>query len=256
MLDKIRGVVLRERKSGESDKLLTVLTSSGKISMMAKGGRNLKNRNLSSASVFSYCDFVVYEKNGFCWLKETERIASFFNITENVDRLAFGQYFLELADILAVSDSDESRLLQLLLNALYALSTNYCSLWQIKAAFELRAAAVSGFEPDLNSCEICGKEETPLVFFPEDGVCRCRSCTDRLPPPEPGREVRSYPLSESVYRAMLYILSSDPKRVFSFKISESELFVLCEICEYFTVCRIEKRPFTLTFLHNMILDRK
>ena len=248
---KARGLVLREKKTGESDNLLTILTENGKLQVLAKGTRNLKNHNLSSARPFSFADFTLYEKHGYYWLRETDRISGFFAVSENMDRLAFGQYFLEFADTVAVSDSEEGPLLSLLLNTLYALSTDRAPYEQIKAVFELKAMALSGFEPMLTGCETCGNFSDPLFFFPVDGVLKCGKCFHQPEPIDSGEEQTVFCLPLPVCQAMRYILTADRKQIFDFRLPEDLLAMLGKVCERYAVDQIGKVLPTLRFLHGI-----
>ena len=61
----------------------------------------------------------------------------------------------------------------LLLNCLYALSRLGLSESQVKAVFELRAACLSGYTPDLTGCHVCGSQ-TPERFDLSAGMLECR----------------------------------------------------------------------------------
>ena len=60
----IEGIVIKTSVTGESDKILWILTRNrGIIRAFAKGARGTKSRLHSGASLFAFCDFAVYEKN-------------------------------------------------------------------------------------------------------------------------------------------------------------------------------------------------
>ncbi len=251
MIDRIRGIVLREKKMGEADKLLTVLTEQGKVSIMANGSRSLKSHNLSASRCFSYADFTVYEKRGMYWLREADRHSGFFSITEKVERLCYGQYFLELSDTLAVSDSDESRLLRLLLNTLYALSVDLRPYPLIKAVFELKAMALSGFEPMLDGCSSCGGQSETMYLYLMDGILRCAECLKKAEESVSFEEQLLIPINSSVLAAMRYVLLSPIEKVFSFTLADESAASFYKVCERYSVNQIGKLLPTLDFLHGI-----
>ena len=54
------GIVIREQTTGEQDRLITVLTrENGVIRAFVNGGRNPKNKNVSSTGLLCYSDFSV-----------------------------------------------------------------------------------------------------------------------------------------------------------------------------------------------------
>ena len=82
---------------------------------------------------------------------------------------------------------------------------------KIKAVFELRAACLAGYTPDLFGCHICGSQ-MPDRFDLSAGQLECGSCRSR----ESGG-IRM-PVTPSVLEAMRYICLCDPKKLFSFAI--------------------------------------
>ena len=59
---KTKGVVLREVHTGESDRILTILTPQyGVISASAKSSQRLKNKLFAATGLFCYSDFVLFE---------------------------------------------------------------------------------------------------------------------------------------------------------------------------------------------------
>jgi DNA repair protein RecO (recombination protein O) len=60
---EVDGLVIREVKTGEADKILTVLTGKhGKITVNAKGTVSLRSRFASSAQIFTYSTFLLTKR--------------------------------------------------------------------------------------------------------------------------------------------------------------------------------------------------
>ena len=59
---KTKGIVLREVKTGESDRILTILTPAlGVISASAKGSQRLKSKLFAATGLFCYSEFILFE---------------------------------------------------------------------------------------------------------------------------------------------------------------------------------------------------
>ncbi len=59
----VDGLVIRVSATGESDRIVWVLTRSrGLIRAFAKGARGTKSKLHGGTSLFTYCDFSFYEK--------------------------------------------------------------------------------------------------------------------------------------------------------------------------------------------------
>ena len=73
-------------------------------------------------------------------------------LRSDIDLLALGSYIAELLEAVSNENVAEPEILQLGLNALYALANKLCPPKQVKAAFELRLMCLSGYRPELEQC--------------------------------------------------------------------------------------------------------
>ena len=146
--------------------------------------------------------------------------------------------------MVAQEEDPMPELLSLLLNALYALSKLKKPQQMVKAVFELRTACIAGFLPDLRGCAVCGRED-PDRFNITQGVLQCAACA--------GMEGIRMPVSPGVLNAMRYICSSDPKRLFSFQLSDASYTELSQITESYLTMRLERGFSTLDFYKSLFL---
>lgn len=253
MIYKFTGIVIREKATGESDKLLTVLTQNGKIHMIAKGVRKLSSRNMVPSRLFSYAEFTAYEKNNFYWLKEADQYENFFDLNKNIESLSAAQYFLEIADTVALNDSDESSLLKNLLNSLYALASQIKPVKFVKAVYELRVLAIAGFMPVLGECSSCGKYSDPMYLDISGGVLKCCKCFNTASPQSKSLEYNIIysVLPQSVHMAMIYVLGAEDSKIFSFNLSEESIESFSAVCEKYLLNQFDKKFRTLDFFHSI-----
>ena len=246
MQHKIKGIVVREIATGESDKLLTVLTETmGTLTVRAPGVRKLSASNLRSAQLFAFSDLLLYEKEGRFTLQESVLREDFYAIREDVTAFALGCYLCELASSVSVGGDEGTEILRLLLNALYAAEKHIADPRIIKAAFEFRLAALIGYEPDFTECPICGTpcdEMKRRMFELTDGYLFCAGCDN----PAEGFSRRA-PLSESAYHALKHILSVPVNKVFLFRLDEPTMQETARLTEEYLLLRVEKQLKTLDF---------
>ena len=151
--------MLRETDTKEADKILTVLTrSEGKVSVIARGARRKNSRIAAASQLLVYSEMTLFQKGNWSILDEASTLELFPGVRQDVELLALGSYFAELTELLSAEDVPAPDVLPLLLNALYALGTLHKNPLQVKAAFELRLLALSGFEPLVEGCAVCGGE--------------------------------------------------------------------------------------------------
>ena len=230
-----KALVLREVKYKEADKILTVLTQrEGKLTVKARGALRKGCKYGAAAQALCYSEMTLFGNAGKWSVNEAETIEQFLPLRGSISALALASYFAEMLETVSDEDSPNPELLQLGLNALYALSRELYPEAHIKAVFELKLMCLCGFEPQLERCPACGKEppEDP-VFSLNGGGVHCRSCP-------PGAAGVSLPLSGETLDAMRFIAAAPPKRIFSFQIPEASERQLGDVCEAYAAVQLER----------------
>ena len=242
-----QGIVLRETNYKEADKILTVLTRDwGKRTVKARGCRR-KNSKLTAASqLLVYSELTLSERGEFTTLTEADPLEQFWSVRQDLETLALASYFAEVAEASAQEGETCPELLSLLLNCLYALDTLKKPRALVKAVFELRLLCLTGYEPLLDACAVCGAPE-PLRarLHLSQGVLCCAACRGR-----PGGGV-SLPLSPGALAAARDIVSGPPKKLFSFALAEESLRRLGQATEAFLMTQQERGFRTLDYYKQL-----
>ena len=179
MLIEVKALVIRVVDLSEHDRLLTLFTEEyGKITAVANGSRTLKSRYLAAAQLFCYGSYVLYQRGDRYWVREVSLIESFFDLRAELSRMSLAAYICDVADDVVEENAPEKAFLRLVLNSLYATAAGRYTQAQIKAVFELRAAAVLGFCPILDGCHLCHKAEGNLYLDVMNGVLTCSECRE------------------------------------------------------------------------------
>ena len=238
-----QGIVLRETNYKEADKILTVLTRDwGKRTVKARGCRR-KNSKLTAASqLLVYSELTLSERGEFTTLTEADPLEQFWSVRQDLETLALASYFAEVAEASAQEGETCPELLSLLLNCLYALDTLKKPRALVKAVFELRLLCLTGYEPLLDACAVCGAPE-PLRarLHLSQGVLCCAACRT-----EAG-EGAAVPLEGGALAAMRHIVYGDPKRLFSFRLEGAGLSCLSHVCQRFLTTQLDRGFRTLDF---------
>jgi DNA repair protein RecO (recombination protein O) len=236
----VRGIVIKEKQSGEKGKLLYVLTQNeGVVVLAATGARNISASYLKSVQLFAYSDLTVCDKNGHLTLTEAVLIESFYNLRNDIATFALASYISELAYLSAVPSDDG--ILRLLLNCLYALSNGLSDTETVKAVFEYRLCLSLGLAPDFSCCAICGEKGDRFDFG--ESALFCGECA---PDPE-----GSFMLEEGTIGALNYLNSCPPGKILSFNLSGNPKKVFCEFCEKYLITASDLRPNTLDFYKKL-----
>lgn len=247
MFFKSEGIVLRETEYNEADKLLTVLTKDyGRLTLKARGVRRSKSPLKSACQLLTYSEFTWQDYRGKATLTEAESLEQFRQLRDDIELLALGSYFAQVAELLSQEDAPDPTLLSLLLNSLYALGKLKKPQQLVKAAFELRAACLAGFLPDLSGCAVCGNAQ-PDRLNVSHGVLQCAACrTEALD----GIRV---PVSSGALAAMRYLVQCEDKKLFSFSVGEDTLRELSTVTETYLVTQLEHSFYTLDFYKSLSL---
>lgn len=243
-----KGLVLREVNYKESDKILTVLAEGqGKRTVKAQGCRRKNSPLAASAQLLVFSDMTLYDYQERWALKEAATLEEFRGLRGDLEKLALGTYFAEAAEAVSEESVETPGLLSLLLNSLYALDKLQKPPAMVKAAFEIKLCCLTGYEPLIDGCAVCGLEnpEKPRLNLSE-GVLHCEKCRGELE--DTGI---SMPLDEGSLAAMRYIAYGDPRRLFSFRIPDKSLELLSGAAESFLLTQLERGFRTLDFYKGL-----
>ena len=217
-----KALVLRTTDYKESDKILTLFTQDqGKLTASARGCRKKGSAIAAGCQLLAWSEMVLYDYQGRWSVKESATQRLFQGVRDDVQRLALGCYFAEVAELLAVEGLPSPELLSLTLNSLHALDKMpEKPLPLVKSAFEWKAMALAGYEPLL-----------------EDGKVRGEGISLPLPPP--------------ALAALEHILHGDPRRLFSFQLGEEPLKQLAGASEAYLRTQLERGFSTLDYYKSL-----
>ena len=241
MFQTTRGLILREVRYKEADRILTILTESeGKITSKALGALRKSSRTGADTHQLTWSELTLFGNRGKWTVNEGTVLEGFAGLRSEIERLALGSYFAECLEAFAVEDQSDQALLQLGLNSLYALSERLGEPAKLKAAFELRLMCLAGFQPDVQACAVCAKPEPeePTLGL-EDGVLCCRSCRKTA--------WDGAPLDGESLAALRYIVSAPAKKLFSFALRGEPLAKLSRAAELYVQTHAERRFPTLEY---------
>lgn len=244
---EVDGLVVKEVKMGEADKIITLLTAShGKITITGKGVGNLKNRHAASAQLFSYSTFLLRKTQKYYYIADSFYINSFETVRYDIERLSLAAYICDIACDISLEDTPDEELMSLTLNALYALDKlPNIPVAQIKAAYELKTAVIAGFMPETDCCGVCGCELAEETFIDVmNGRMVCKKCR---------RELENAPefitddhtakifirVTPDVLMAMRYVIQATVKRYLSFSLDEVGLSLFAVLCERYLLNHLE-----------------
>lgn len=244
-----QGIVLRETNYKEADKILTVLTRDyGKRTVKARGCRRKTSRLMATSQLLVCSEMTLQERGEYTDLSEGDAQFQFLRVRQDIELLSLASYFAEVTEVCAQEGEPASELLSLLLNSLYALDKLEKPPELVKAAFELKLLCLTGYEPMLDACAVCGRSEPENArLHLSQGVLHCAACRGEV-----GEGV-SMPLSPAALAAARYIAFGNPKKLFSFSLSGEGLELLGDATEAFLMTQQERGFRTLDYYKQIRL---
>jgi len=180
-------IVIRSLHYGESDKILTFLTRDfGKLKGIAKGARRSKKRFQNALGLFSHLRLIFFDREamGLVRVESADILHAFPGISEDLRKIYFGNYYLELVNEMAGEREVNTGAFELLLAFLFDLESNDPKEEWLRM-FEIRVLSLFGYRPNMVRCGLCNKgweelEERPSLFFSiEKGSLVCDRCSKR-----------------------------------------------------------------------------
>ena len=260
--ESVDGIVVRVRDMGDHDRYLSVLTAErGRITLLSKGSRSMRGQQMGVSQLYTYGNFEYYRRGDFYILKSGTPIQPFYALSTDIDRLNLAAYLCEVATEVTDEGEPAHQLLRLLLNALYAVSRDLYPQAIIKGVFELRAAALSGYAPELTECGACGSAESELLYLDVmNGALLCPDCLQK----QGGAcrrggeydEIREAellcPLTPAALAAVRYAVEAPMERLFSFELKEREdLELFSKTAQAYLLSHLGRGFDSLNFYHAM-----
>ena len=259
--DVIDGVVVRVRDMGDRDRYLSVLTAEkGRISLLSKGSRSMRGEQMAVSQLYTYANFEYYKKGDTYILKGGSPIQPFYALSMDIDRINLAAYFCELVCELTDEGEEAGQMLRLLLNAMYAVSRELYPQEAIKAAFEMRAAVLSGYAPEPHGCAVCGASNCdPMYLDVMNGALLCPDCLKQHGKRKEGGvydEIREAdviaPLTPAALQALRYVCEAPLERLFSFGLKDEEdMHLFAHAAEIYLLSHLGRGFDSLNFYHTM-----
>lgn len=242
----IQAIVLRVTDYNDRDALLTVLSRNhGKLTIKARGLRRKNSPLVAPCQLLAFGEFTLFEYKGQYTINEAHSLELFSNLRRDLTKLSLGSYFAQSAEVISQEDIPNPELQTLLLNCLFALSALNEEEAKVKAVFELRAACIAGYMPDLFGCHSCGSQN-PDRFDIAQGLLECHNCRTI------GGGIRM-PVTSGVLEAMRFICLCDPKKILSFNLGQENLQLLSNLTEAYLTTQLERGFSTLDFYKSLLV---
>ena len=223
------GLVLKETRYKESDRILTILTPElGVISASAQSSLRLKSKLFSACGLFCYSEFTLVPGRNMYTVREAEVKNVFHGISASIEGMSLAMYMAEMAMTLSPTGQEAQRELRV-----------------IKAVFELRTMSECGFMPQIVCCRDCGVYDGAAFYLDvQEGHLLCADCA--------AKQGKTCNLDQGALYALRHICLVDDKKIFAFKISVGSLEKLAAVAERYALIHLDKPLKSYDFLKSLL----
>ena len=187
---------------------------------------------MAGTQFLCFGEYMLYQGTSSYHINSCDTIELFYPIRTDLDKLKYAAHITKIINEVTDENQNTYRILQLFLNTLYMISETDKDLDFILSVFKLRLLCLLGFTPQIKACTNCKIGGNITHFSIRDNGFKCEACSKI--------DKGAIRISNSTKTAMQYIVLADPKKIFSFQISEENLQELNLVCNLYFNEKLEK----------------
>ncbi len=199
---RTEAVIIRRSDFGEADRLLTLITPTGKRRVVAKGARKITSRLAGHIELFTHATMLLAVGRNLDIVTQSVILHSFDTLRADLQRIGAAYYAAELIDRLIEEEDENRQAFDLLVATLAAIDTSRNVDLALRF-YELRLLGYMGYRPHLYDCAGCQEvlTEDTNRFSPTAGGALCARCA--------ASDRDALPMSLSAFK-LLRFLQSQP----------------------------------------------
>jgi DNA repair protein RecO (recombination protein O) len=242
------GVILKQTKLGEFDKIVTIYTlEHGKVKAVAKGACRPSSKLGGNVEPLTHSLLFLAKGRNLDILTQSQTINGFLALKSDLWRMACGLYIVELIDSFTVEGSETRPLFDLLLDTLNQLEKPDSSEAVLRY-FELHLLHHLGYRPQLHRCITCDSPLKPEINFlsPAKGGLMCPDCNSQ--------ENNSYEQTEEVSARPEQTEGVSSEASLRVSVAALKVLRLWQSCDYATAMRVRVGPELALELERALRD--
>ena len=166
---KATGINLKGSPLGETDRLVTVLTSEwGIVRAIAPGARKYKSRLRGRSELFVVNNLLIVKGRSLDKIIQADTIYTYPGLSQDLGKLATAQYLAELVLYLALSEQSQLELYELFNEHLRRIEqlANRQNVYPYLAQAVYHILAIAGVAPQVQACCLSQKLLSPNFAIP------------------------------------------------------------------------------------------
>lgn len=243
-LYRTKAIVLRTKNFGEADRVLVLLSEDcGKFEVIVKGARRPRSRFVGNTLAFNFIKTMLLSGKNLDTLSQAEVIHSFSLLREDLTKLAYASFWVELVDGFIPERQAANEIFRFLLASFIVLEKTVEPAI-LNMAFEIRLLDYLGYQPQIDSCTGCDKLlENMSSFSAVAGGVLCSNCETRYSD--------LIPINKTDLKILDQLRATDLRELDNFVVRADSYKVIQKILMNFIETRLDHPIKSRVFLDNL-----
>jgi len=182
MISSTQAIVLNTHQYGDTSLICNLFSKEyGKLSIISKGARTLKNSNRSILQPLNYIELCYYykSKRNIQFLKEASINNHFYHLKKNYKKLLYGYAIIDLINKTSQIDNACNiifRLSHKTLNQINKRNNQHTEIYFV--FFQIQLLRYLGYQPMIEKCTQCYIKKKKLFYNYNKGQLLCEKCNN------------------------------------------------------------------------------
>jgi len=212
--------------------------------VIARGVRKIRSRKAGHLEPFTRVNLFLAKGRNLDIVTQAETVDAYMGLREDLPRLAFAAYVVEVLDRFTYEEGQNVGIFQLLIDTLSRLASQLNSETVVHY-YEFRLLDLVGFRPQLMECIDCGDKIIPQdqYFSPLGGGVVCPNCRHGRP--------EAWAVGKEVLRYARHLQRSKWSKVSDVIIPQAVEAELSALMEHYLTYLLERKLNTPEFLREV-----
>jgi DNA repair protein RecO (recombination protein O) len=243
-VQQTEAIVLREQDYSEADRILTLLTPAGKVTVLARGVRKPTSRKAGHLGLFHRSQVMLAQGRNMDLVTQAVALDVYEGLWHDLLRFTYACYAAELVDRFVPEHEGTPGIYDLLGTALGWFSTgDDLRLWA--RYLELSLLQQTGYLPSLYQCVVCGAQLQPESnrFDVSQGGMVCARCGTSLQ--------GARPVTLAAQKVLRYLSTHDASEVGQLAIHEATHREIESLMQAYLQYTLERELKSTVFLRRL-----
>ncbi len=236
MYTETEGIVLKQTKIAAGRRMLVIFSKHyGKISAGTYISERGNNKSALALRPFAYGKYQIRRTGDYYHINGCETISSHYSIGEDIDKFLCASCGMEFTNKLLPEEAEAKKLFVLFSEFLDMMEKRTKKHETLLVGYQLKALALSGSAPLLDSCVMCGSKENLTGFSITDGGTLCEACKAL----KGNKERLIYETDFDILNVIKFLIQKPLSQLENLALGDSTLEKIKMILKDYAVCHLD-----------------